>query len=166
MCRDWPTGILAAALVLLVGGAGVAQTSARRLAGDVGAQVARQTCAACHGPTGNSPDAQLPNLAGQNPAYLYRQLWAFKTRQRPSDVMRPVAASLPDAQILAVAGFFSRQAVKPDIVHASRTIALGSEIFFRGRGWPTIRTPACAKCHAGPGGYGRPMLGMMGWAVA
>lgn len=118
----WLTGILGAAVMLLVGGAGAAQTSVRHPVAETGAQLAKDTCAACHGPTGNSPDPQFPKLAGQNPNYLYRQLWAFKTGQRPSEVMNPIAASLSNAQIQAVADFFSRQAVKPDVVHASRKV--------------------------------------------
>lgn len=156
----WLTGILGAAVVLLLGGAGVAQSSGRRPAADTGANLAKQSCAACHGPTGNSPDPQFPKLAGQNPAYLYRQLWAFKTGQRPSEVMRPIAAPLSDAQMLAVAGFFSRQVTRPDVVHASRRIAQGRDIFFRGAGRLAMTAPACVQCHVGPGGYRRPMMGM------
>ena len=38
-----------------------------------------QVCAACHGPNGVSPSDMYPNLAGQHPKYIYKQLMDFKT---------------------------------------------------------------------------------------
>jgi cytochrome c553 len=54
--------------------------------------IAESNCAACHGADGNSPDPQFPELAGQNPAYTFWQLWAFKEATRRSDVMRGIVA--------------------------------------------------------------------------
>lgn len=62
-------------------------------------------CAACHGSQGEgNADLDSPALAGQDPAYLRRQLDHFKAGSRgsdPTDVagaqMRPMAATLPDA---------------------------------------------------------------------
>ena len=40
------------------------------------------TCAACHGPEGNSANPLWPNLAGQKEAYLVAQLKAFRDGSR------------------------------------------------------------------------------------
>ncbi len=39
-------------------------------------------CGACHGVDGNSTDKQYPKLAGQNEAYIARQITLFKTMKR------------------------------------------------------------------------------------
>ena len=125
-------------------------------------QLAKGLCSACHGPDGNSPDAQFPKIAGQKASYLELQLRGFKYGGRKSDVMSPIAKPLSDKQIAALARLYSRQTVKPDAVKDRKLAALGARIFDApGRG-----VPACAACH-NPGGYGGGMMmggrgGMMG----
>ncbi len=48
-----------------------------------GKELADTTCSKCHGPGGISVTAGIPNLAGQRPSYLYRQLRAFQVGARP-----------------------------------------------------------------------------------
>jgi cytochrome c553 len=120
-----------------------------------GKRVAEAKCAACHGTNGNSPDPQFPKLAGQNPAYLYQQLWAFKEGTRKSDVMPGIVATLVDADMANVASFYSRQPRKPDTVKDARLAAIGERVFFNGM-------PSCAMCHGSGGRPGMPMMGMMG----
>ena len=124
----------------------------------LGQRIVEARCAACHGANGNSTDPRYPKLAGQNPAYLYRQLWAFKTGARPSEVMAGIASLLSDADIAAVTDFYSRQTVHPDTVKDARLADRGRRIFFAGEG-PGM-APPCAMCH-GPRG-GMPMMGMGG----
>jgi cytochrome c553 len=128
-----------------------------------GEAVAAANCASCHGSQGNgvegnSPDLQVPKLAGQNPAYLYWQLWAFKTGNRKSDVMSGIVAALSDDDLADVASFFARQPMRPDPLADTALAATGKRIVFAGaeRG----RVPACAQCH--DRGRGMPMMGMMG----
>jgi cytochrome c553 len=128
-----------------------------------GRGIAEANCAACHGADGNSADPQYPKLAGQNPAYLYRQLWAFKTGARKSDTMAGIAGALSDADMADAASFYGRQMVRPDAVTDRRLAALGRQIFFAGVG-PGM-APACATCHSARGREGMPMMGgrhMMG----
>ena len=124
-----------------------------------GRSIAEANCATCHGADGNSADPQYPKLAGQSAAYLYRQLWGFKTGARGSDIMSGIAGALSDADMADVASFYNRQAVQPDAITDVRLAALGQQIFFAGVG-PGM-APPCAMCHGARGQGGMPMMGRM-----
>jgi cytochrome c553 len=65
-------------------------------------------CQACHGRDGISESADIPNLAGQKKGYLAKQLDAFKRGERKNELMAAIAAQLSDAEIQALATFWSR----------------------------------------------------------
>jgi cytochrome c553 len=48
-----------------------------------GKELADTTCAKCHGPGGVSMTKGVPNLAGQRPSYVYRELKAYQVGDRP-----------------------------------------------------------------------------------
>ncbi|MEI6895618.1 MAG: c-type cytochrome [Colwellia sp.] len=64
-------------------------------------------CSACHGPTGVSASPMFPNIAGQNDAYIIKQLKDFKSGARTDAVMAPMAANLSDEDIADLAAHFS-----------------------------------------------------------
>ena len=64
-------------------------------------------CFACHGVNGISLNPEFPSLAGQNKNYLIKQLKAFKSGDRKSPVMKPMASGLSDKDIENVATYFS-----------------------------------------------------------
>lgn len=66
-----------------------------------------EACKACHGPVGVSLNPTIPNLAGQKPAYLESQLKAFHSKERKNDLMNAIAAQLNDADMHALAAFWS-----------------------------------------------------------
>jgi cytochrome c553 len=68
-----------------------------------------ETCAACHGPDGNSSNAAYPSLAGQAPLYVYYQLLQFRDRRRVNELMSPQAASLKDADMKDIAAYYAAQ---------------------------------------------------------
>jgi cytochrome c553 len=70
-------------------------------------------CAACHGPTGVSPNELWPSLAAQGPAYLVKQLKAFRDGTRKDPVMEPMAKPLSDQDIEDLAAYFSAQKTAP-----------------------------------------------------
>jgi cytochrome c553 len=71
---------------------------------------ALQTCVACHGERGASPQlAQYPILAGQHYYYLYLQLRDFKNGQRKNELMAPFVEPLEPDQLKLIATYFSRQ---------------------------------------------------------
>ena len=88
--------------MLMLGGANLA------LAGEAPAQA--QACVACHGQTGVSSSAEFPNLAGQHAAYLAIQITAFRDGTRNNPAMAPFVAGLSDADIAALAAYYSTQA--------------------------------------------------------
>ena len=64
-------------------------------------------CQACHGATGISVSAEIPNLAGQKAAYLKTQLTAFRKGDRKNDLMSAIAALLDDADVDNLSAYWS-----------------------------------------------------------
>ncbi len=64
-------------------------------------------CFACHGVNGVSLNPEFPSLAGQNKNYLVKQLRAFKSGDRKSPIMKPMASGLSDKDMEQVATYFS-----------------------------------------------------------
>jgi cytochrome c553 len=65
-------------------------------------------CANCHGTNGVSQQG-MPNLAGQQRAYLVQQMQDFRAGKRPATIMHQIAKGYSDEQIDALAAFFSAQ---------------------------------------------------------
>ena len=79
-------------------------------AGDsIAGQAKSAVCAACHGPSGVSTNPEWPNIVGQKPSYIVKQLKAFRDGSRANPLMSPMAKPLSDADIEDLAAFFSRQ---------------------------------------------------------
>lgn len=64
-------------------------------------------CSVCHGVSGVSDNDLYPNLAGQNSAYIAKQLRAFKSGERIDPIMAPMATALSDADIQILADYYS-----------------------------------------------------------
>ena len=64
------------------------------------------TCVACHGAKGVSANPMWPNLAGQQQAYLVKQLTAFRDGTRNDPMMAPMAKSLSDQDIADLAAYY------------------------------------------------------------
>jgi len=111
------------------------------------------TCAACHGNDGNSITPEWPNLAGQHPAYIVRQLQAFKSGERPGVAMQPFASTLSEQDMHDVAAYYAAQSA--GLLGADpQLVGLGEQIY-RG-GIPDRGIAACIACH-GPSGHGNPL---------
>ena len=63
-------------------------------------------CTMCHGARGLS-EANSPNLAGQYPIAIYKELADFKTGARVSAVMAPLVADLSDADMRDLAAYYA-----------------------------------------------------------
>ncbi|RZT32511.1 c-type cytochrome [Cupriavidus agavae] len=96
----------ALACVLASGGAQAVSSGAppQKLSDGVAALL--PMCAACHGIDGVSSIGLYPNLAGQKPEYVAKQLRDFKSGQRSDAVMRPMAEPLSDDMIEALSRHF------------------------------------------------------------
>ncbi|MFV8819322.1 c-type cytochrome [Haliea sp. E17] len=64
-------------------------------------------CFSCHGSDGISSSGLWPNLAGQKPAYLVKQMKDFQSGARKDPMMSPMAKSLNEEQITAIADYFA-----------------------------------------------------------
>ena len=107
-------------------------------------------CSACHGPNGNSVNAEWPRLAGQSAVYIAEQLRLFRTGIRNNPIMKPLAAGLSDQDISDLAVYYEAQTVSGLEADPSYWKA-GSALYRRGDKAREI--PACIACH-GPVGRG------------
>jgi cytochrome c553 len=88
----------------------LATAAAPVMAGDADAGKEKsKTCAACHGPDGNSAAADFPRLAGQHYDYLLRTISEYKTGVRKSALMMPMVEKLTRRDMEDLAAYFSQQ---------------------------------------------------------
>ena len=80
-------------------------------------------CQACHGENGISRNPRVPNIAGQQQAYLAAQLEAFRAGTRRNDSMQAIAAQLSDADIAALAAYWHSRPAAPADAHGAVTAA-------------------------------------------
>lgn len=90
--------LAAAALLLLPQQA--AQAQARH-------PVTIESCVPCHGYDGIARSADVPHLAGQNEAYLYKQMLAFKAGTRKHAEMRFMARDMSQGEIADIAAYYA-----------------------------------------------------------
>jgi len=77
-------------------------------AGDAAAGKAKATtCGGCHGMNGISSAPTFPNLAGQQEAYLLKQMKAFKDGSRNDPAMSPQVANLSDTDMANIAAHYA-----------------------------------------------------------
>lgn len=75
-----------------------------------GVQSMAANCAACHGTRGRpAQGATLSGLAGRPKDELVQMMGQFKAGQRPATIMHQIAKGYGDAEIAALAEYFSRQ---------------------------------------------------------
>lgn len=98
-------------------------------------------CANCHGDNGNSSKPDVPNLAGQNTAYLLEQLARFADGRRRNEFMQGMIRALsPDEKVGAVM-FFAAQTVTPKPPQRADLRAQGADIYQKN----------CFRCHGNQG---------------
>jgi cytochrome c553 len=118
-------------------------------------------CVDCHGKAGIVDTPDVPNLAGQDALYTFKQLQDYKDELRSSPIMGEVVKPLSDKDMADLAAFFASQpaAKFPPSPPSPDPEAL--RLATMGDGERLI--PACEVCHghggAGdPGSYGMPNL--------
>jgi len=148
-----------AATSLLCAAQAAAQSAAKPDLGK-GESIAKQVCAACHAPDGNSVASANPKLSGQFAEYLDKQLRNFKAQggkkaARENAIMSGMVAALTEADMRAVAAYYAAQALRPATASDKDRAALGQKVW-RG-GIAAKGVAACSGCH-GPDGAGIPGL--------
>jgi len=67
------------------------------------------SCAACHGTNGRAaPGSTVPGLAGRSRDDIVQVMAQFKAGQRPATVMHQIAKGYTEAEIAAMAEYFSK----------------------------------------------------------
>jgi cytochrome c553 len=67
-----------------------------------------QLCAACHGENGVSADPKtIPTIWGQQQSYLVKQLHDFRSGDRNSPIMSPIAKELAQEDLRTIAAYFA-----------------------------------------------------------
>ncbi len=97
-------------------------------------------CGRCHGKDGNSKKPHVPNLAGQNPAYLLEQMEKFADKRRKFRVMNVLTKRFTPADKVNLSVFWGTLKVKPGEYNS----ALAPE------GKP-LYNDRCQKCHGKKG---------------
>ena len=69
-------------------------------------------CMNCHGESGMSVSDEVPNLSGQNAAYLFEQSRKFATGERKDAFMEGLIKVLTNEEILQIAVFYSQSKVQ------------------------------------------------------
>lgn len=119
-----------------------AQTSPQ-LADDlykVGRKVAA-VCANCHGEGGTSTKPSIPNLAGQNPAYLLEQMRQFADGRRRNEFMEGMIRAMNNDEKIGMVLFYSSQQVVRTPAINVALAAKGQEYFNK----------VCFSCHGTDG---------------
>lgn len=98
-------------------------------------------CANCHGEGGNSTKTDIPNLAGQNPAYLIEQLRQFADGRRRFEFMEGMIKAMSSDEKIGAVLFYASQKVTHKPTSNAALAAKGKEYFNK----------VCWRCHAEDG---------------
>lgn len=97
-------------------------------------------CVNCHGEDGISKTPDVPNLAGQNPAYLLEQIRKFASGERKDPFMQGLIKVLKGDERVQVALYYASIKMAPSVADGSQ-VGHGKELFTR----------LCVRCHGEQG---------------
>ena len=112
--------------------------------GGRGASLVLAQCTMCHGPQGMT-DTNAPNLAGQYPDVVAKQLVDYKRGDRTSAIMQALASHLSDQDVRDIATYYAslpkpRNVPVTDMSHVPALVKTGD---------PIRNIAPCAACHGG-----------------
>ena len=93
-------------------------------------------CANCHGENGISKTPDVPNLAGQNPAFLLEQIRKFGSGERKDAFMQGLIKVLKDDERMQITLFYASAKVPPSRADSGQA-AQGKVLFSK----------LCVRCH-------------------
>lgn len=115
-----------------------------------------ERCQECHGIDGqgaghaNGPEGKFAKLAGQDAAYIVKQMQDFRSGARKHDQMAIMARSVSDEDVRDIAAYFASlpaMAGEPD-PRAAASSDLGQRLYAQGDAARGVL--ACASCHSPP----------------
>ncbi len=111
-------------------------------------------CMACHGFDGagaNTGEVPVPQLAGQPEDYLHAQLMAYRSGERVSTIMAPIAVRLGEAELADVAAYYARLDPKagppPNPEPEAELVQQGGMLARTGERPGDRSVTACVSCH-------------------
>ena len=115
-------------------------------------------CAACHGQDGATGlDGTYPNLAGQNEAYLARQLQMIQSGERPILLMTGQLTGKSEQDLADIAAYYASLPGKTGQAAGDDEQVAVAQRIYRG-GIADKGVAACSACHS-PGGDGNAQAG-------
>lgn len=94
-------------------------------------------CANCHGEQGISKLGDVPNLAGQHPAYILEQISAFLSGRRKNDFMQGLMKVLSEEDKVAIAYHYAAADAVPTLPEPGPRAAEGKQLYEK----------FCSRCH-------------------
>lgn len=95
-------------------------------------------CGNCHGENGNSKRPHIPNLAEQNPVYLFTAFEKFASGERKDYVMSQLAPNMSLEDRVNVAIYFGKQKLLAHVGPVDAALRLEGEATFK---------TLCTGCH-------------------
>ncbi|MFN9774297.1 MAG: c-type cytochrome [Burkholderiales bacterium] len=141
----------AVAMAGLLGAASVASADDAKRA----EEIVQGKCFLCHGADGESSSPVFPRLAGQNAAYVARQLADYKSGRRKNTTMQPMVEDLTAADFTALGAWYASRPTHAHEVSDPGLAKAGQGVYLNGN--PASGVPACASCH-GPAAQGSDAL--------
>ncbi len=123
--------------------AALAQTAypgAARVNASIKAPERAAQCVACHGPAGVSQIPSIPSLAAQPKTFVENQLVLIREGLRDVPAMKGSLDGVPDAELVALATYFSAQAAPPPAKGRADKARLE-------RGRELAKSALCGTCH-------------------
>ncbi len=118
-----------------------------------------ELCQGCHGADGMTVNPECPNLAGQKPGYIFKQVIDFQKGLRNNDTMSAMAALAGSVQDLKdISAYYASQKTMEGSRYMmgaptdKKKIAAGKKIFLNGN--PRTGLYGCVNCH-GKNGKGK-----------
>jgi cytochrome c553 len=118
-----------------------------------GQVIASQVCVACHGIDGNSPLPMNPNLAGQHPEYVAKQLMNYSSGSRMNPIMAGMVANLSPEDMKNLSAYYGAQRPRAMAAQNKERVAQGRKLYRAGNAQTGLA--ACSGCHL-PNGAGIP----------
>lgn len=106
-----------------------------------GSRLSAAVCANCHGERGVSAQPEVPNLAGQNAAYLAEQLRQFAEGQRRNEFMEGMIKAMGADERIGIVLHYASMTMPPRPAMDPALAARGREQYARN----------CFRCHGNDG---------------